>query len=80
MQSINLGMGDTVATLRSEGCENAIAHRIRHAIESGAVERPELDGGQRFRFRTRNLNQLRVYLRNVPKQGRRPRRPELTTS
>ena len=63
---------DAIAELKKEGYANASVPRIKHAIMRGYVDRPELDGGGRYKIVRRNMDQFRRYLDNVPSRGPRP--------
>lgn len=63
---------DVIDLLQAEGFENAEAHRIRHAIVAGHISRPPLNGSLKSVFSRRHINQLRRYLGNVPRPGRKP--------
>ena len=62
---------DAIAELKEEGYANASVPRLKHAIKRGYVDRPELDGGGRYKIVRRNMNQFRRYLDNVPSRGPR---------
>jgi hypothetical protein len=49
---------EVLQTLRSEGFDVNEA-KIRVALRSGRLSRPELDGSHRFVFNARHLQQLR---------------------
>ena len=63
---------DAVELLKKEGFENATHRRIYHAIMAGHIEKPEVDGSGCYSFTRRNMTQVRRYLQNVPRPGRRP--------
>ena len=57
--------------LRDEGFDNATPSRIRHAIEVGYLDRPARDDAGNFQFGRREVQQVRRYLANVPRPGRK---------
>jgi hypothetical protein len=67
--------GDLVQMLKHEGFTNVTRDRLYHAIASGKVRRPQVDGSHRFVFSDSSVNELRAYLRNVPRGGPRRRKP-----
>jgi len=64
-------LSDVIGELRAEGLKNANPARIHHAIIAGHIARPHLDGSHRYRFTRTNVRQIRAYLQNVPRPGRR---------
>jgi hypothetical protein len=62
---------DMIELLLSQGIENAEYRRIWHAISTNQVDRPPLDGSNRFRFQTKHIRQIKRYLASGPKPGRR---------
>jgi len=64
-------MGDLLEKLRSEDVKNATAQKIHHGISTGYISKPPLDGSHRLRFGRKHISQVRKYLQNVPKPGRR---------
>lgn len=66
-------MSDAVNQLQREGYANASETRIWHAIRTGHITRPQMDGSGRYRFGRHELQQIRTYLANVPRRGRPPK-------
>lgn len=64
-------IGQLCRMLRDEGFDNATPYRIRHAIDVGYLDRPVVDGGGNFQFSRRQVQQVRRYLENVPRPGRK---------
>lgn len=69
---------EIIATLRGEGHTNAKKHIIEHGIQAGHIPPPKLDGGHRRDFTPQDLDNIRVYLRNVPPRG--PRKATATAN
>lgn len=64
-------IGELCRTLRDEGYANAVPYRVRHAIEVGYLDRPTRDAAGNFQFSRRQVQQVRRYLDNVPRPGRK---------
>ena len=61
---------DMIDLLLGQGIENAEYRRIWHAISTNQVDRPPLDGSNRFRFQSKNIRQIKKYLASSPRPGR----------
>jgi len=66
-----LTLSDVLAVLRDEGFTNAVPGRIHYAITNGKISRPHLSHAHRYVWTAENVQELRVYLSDVPKPGRK---------
>ena len=64
-------IGALCRTLQDEGYDNALPYRIRHAIDVGYLDRPSRDAAGNYQFTRRQVGQVRRYLKNVPRPGRK---------
>tara|TARA_Y100000593_G_scaffold91794_2_gene181583 strand:- start:1982 stop:2227 length:246 start_codon:yes stop_codon:yes gene_type:complete len=78
-QVFGMTLADVLAVLREEGFANAVPGRIHYAITNGKISRPHVSRAHRYVFTEANIEELRSYLANVPKPGRKPKEPELAT-
>jgi len=65
-----LTQSELVKQLKTEGFKNAVPHIIRHGIARGSIDRPAIHGGNMI-YAAKHVNQVRTYLRNVPRPGRK---------
>jgi len=65
-----LTQSELVEKLKVEGFTNAQPHIIRYGITRGSIDKPATRGGN-FIYLGKHLNQVRSYLKNVPRPGRK---------
>jgi hypothetical protein len=66
-------LSEVVQMLRAEGLPVTV-HKIRNALATGRVTRPDLDGAGNMRFTVPNIVQICDYLLRPPKPGRRSKK------
>ena len=65
-------LSEVIAMLEAEGLPVTL-HKIRNALVTGRVTRPDLDGAGNMRFTCENVVQICDYLLRPPRPGRRPK-------
>ena len=72
-------LADVLAVLRDEGFTNAVPGRIHYAITNGKISRPHVSHAHRYVFTEANIEELKAYLSDVPKPGRKAKEPDHST-
>lgn len=76
---LGMTLADVIGELREEGFANAVPGRIHYAITNGKISRPHVSRAHRYVFTEQNMDELRTYLANVPKPGRKAKEPDHST-
>jgi len=67
-------LSEVIEILEAEGLPVTL-HKIRNAVVTGRVTRPDLDGAGNMRFTCPNIVQICDYLVRPPRPGRRRKTP-----
>lgn len=70
--------GEIIATLRAKGLP-ATPGKARHAISTGKIPSPPMDGAGNLAWSEEHVAAFRSYLQDPPKPGKR-RRPRLASA
>lgn len=62
-------LSEVIAMLQAEGLPVTVA-KIRNALLTGRVTRPDMDGAGNMRFSVPNIAEICAYLVNPPRPGR----------
>ena len=63
-------LSELIVLLRSEGIVGQ-PHQVHYGIRAGYLPKPQQDGSGNFRFEPADVKACRVYLKNIPKPGRK---------
>jgi hypothetical protein len=70
-----LTFSELIAELKARGVDRATESRIRYAMRSGYVPRPDMNGSLRLEFTGPTIDALEQHLRQTDTRGRRPVTP-----
>jgi len=66
-------LSEVIQMLEAEGLPVTV-HKVRNALATGRVTRPDMDGAGNMRFTCQNIVQICDYLLRAPRPGRRPKK------